>query len=157
MTIRLVLVALTSVTLWAQSVQIPSTSRTAPGGFGSLLITLKSPAGKEPVALQWKLVVPAEVIIATDDILAGSAAESAAKFITCAAADKNAQPGSGYACVLAGGQKPMRDGPMAVIRYKIRDRARAGMATVRMENVLGVSAGVKRIELENVEGTITIR
>jgi hypothetical protein len=152
---RLIFMAFTSATLWAQSVQMPP-SKATEGGFGALLIALKSPAGKETVALQWKLAVPAEVIIEPDDILAGSAAESAEKAITCAVTEKNAASGSRYSCVLAGGRKPLQDGPVAVIRYKIRDKARTGVVTVRMENILGVSANLKKIELANVEGTITI-
>jgi len=152
---RLIFTAFTAVALWAQSVQMPP-SKAAEGGFGSLLITLKSPAGMETVALQWKLAVPAEVIIEPEDILAGSAAESAAKSITCAVAEKNAASGSRYGCILAGGQKPLQDGPVAVIRYKIRERARTGVVTVRMEDILGVSAGLKKIEMANVEGRITI-
>src|ERR1700759_4634879 len=98
-----------SAPLLAQSFQIvPST---APhGGNGSLLITLNSPAGKEPLGLQWKLLLGTGVTAALQDIVAGDAATAAGKGVTCAPADKIAPDGSTYNCILIGGEKHIANG-----------------------------------------------
>ena len=55
------------------------------GGSGSLLLTLESPEGKAPLALQWEFTFPPNVAVDLADIVAGSAAESAQKALTCRA------------------------------------------------------------------------
>jgi hypothetical protein len=79
---RLLATLILCAPLLAQSFQIvPSTAPR--GGAGSLLITLTSPAGKEPVALQWKLMLGTEVTAAKEDIAAGAAATTADKVVEC--------------------------------------------------------------------------
>ena len=154
--LRFVPLMLWSTTLFAQSLQVPASSadRGAPGTF---LITLKSPAGKSPVALQWTLTAPAELMVETSDIRAGMAAESAEKFITCAVSKKPSPRSTAYICILAGGRKTIADGPIATVKYRIREGTHSGAVTVRVENVLGVSTETAKMNLDNVEGTITVR
>jgi hypothetical protein len=150
---RLLVILVASAGMWAQSLQILPFP---PGGRGiaSFQIMLISPAGKEPVALQWKLWVPDGVTVAVSDIIAGSDAEAAQKSITCSAArdGKGAGKGSSYGCVLAGGQKPIQTGSVAIVKCSFRPGLHE--ATVRVQNILGVSADLKRIDLEDVEGTL---
>ncbi len=145
-----------SSTLCAQSLLIPASSADR-GAAGTFLITLKSPAGKVPVALQWTLRAPAELMVETSDIRTGGAAESSEKSITCAVSKNEARPAAAYMCILAGGQKTIADGTIATVKYRIREGAHSGVVTVRVEDVLGVSTGLAKMNLDNAEGTITIR
>src|SRR5260370_15535866 len=104
--------ALAPIGLWAQSLSIPP-SLVARGSSGSLLLILDSPPGKAPVALQWEFTFPPNVSVDLADIAAGSAAESGEKSLTCRAVGdaKEAGKSAVYGCVLAGGQKPIPNGP----------------------------------------------
>jgi hypothetical protein len=135
----------------AQSLQILP-SPPANHGIASFRIMLASPAGREPVALQWKLWFPEGVTVALGDIVAGSAAESAGKALTCSAlsAGKAAEKGSVYGCILAGGVKPIPNGPAAVVRCTIRTPEVA----VRIRGALAVAPDLKRIDLKDSEATI---
>src|SRR6476661_2795455 len=99
--------ALASTGLWAQALSIPPSLVTR-GSSGSLLLILDSPAGKAPVALQWQFTFPPSVSVDPAEIVAGSAAESGQKSLTCRALGnaKDAAKSAVYACILAGGQKP---------------------------------------------------
>ena len=87
--------------------------------------------------------------------LESNAAESAEKSITCAVAKK------GYACILAGGLKTIGDGPIAKVKYASRGcacgGAHAGVVTVRVGEILGVSTGMGKMTSDNAEGRITVR
>jgi hypothetical protein len=155
--IRLALVALLAGAALPVHAQAPnllleiSASTARRGASGSFLISLKPPAGSSIVALQWQLTVGAGVTIDMGDIMAGSAAESGQKSLTCAARDK------AYVCILAGGQKSLPSGTIAVIRYKVGAQAHAGTATVRIEHAVGTSADSKMVEIGNAEAAITIQ
>jgi hypothetical protein len=128
-----------------------SASTARRGASGSFLITLKPAAAGGIVALQWQLTVGAGVTVDIGDIMAGSAAESAQKSLTCAARER------AYVCILAGGQKNLPAGTIAVIRYKVSAQARVGAATVRIEHAVGTSADTKRVEIGSAEAAITIQ
>ena len=83
--------------------------------------------------------------------LESNAAESAEKSITCAVAKK------GYACILAGGLKTIGDGPIAKVKYRLREGAHAGVVTVRVGEILGVSTGMGKMTSDNAEGRTTVR
>lgn len=67
----------------------------ASGGLASLSLTLTSPAGQEPAALQWSFTYPAGSLTNLS-VAAGPAATAAGKSVTCAT-----NAGS-YMCILAG-------------------------------------------------------
>jgi hypothetical protein len=91
----------------AQSIQLlplpPSGKASA-----SFQIMLVSAAAKQPVALQWKISLPAGVSLEANDIAIASAAESAQKTISCAKLGEKEQKGEGSAnsSVLAGARRP---------------------------------------------------
>jgi hypothetical protein len=142
-------------TLLAQTLQI-TPSAVARGAIGSFLIRLDSPAQTSPVSLQWDLAVPKQILVNAHDIVPGSSAESAEKSLTCAAAtqDRNV---SIYRCILAGGPKTLRNGAVAIVKYTVPEGGHPGNIQVRIQKALGVSKNVKKIELPNTAGTITIR
>lgn len=98
-----------------KSLQVPP-SKTDLKTPGTLSINIDSPEGKEPVALQWEISVPPAVAITTADIKVGKAAEAAGKSLTCAMKTKT-QRASRYACILVGGQGPIKNGPIAEVHY----------------------------------------
>ena len=141
-------------TLLAQTLQITPSTVTR-GAIGSFLIRLNSPPQTRPVSLQWDLAVPKQIQVNAGDIVPGSSAESAEKSLSCAAAtlDRNV---SIYRCILAGGPKTLQNGAVAIVKYTVPD-GHPGNIQVRIEKVLGVSKNVKKIELPDAEGTVTIR
>jgi hypothetical protein len=136
---------------WAQSLQIlpsPPTHRES----SSFQIMIVSPAGNEPVALQWKLAVPEGVTIKPGDLEAGSAAKSAGKSITCAV------PGTGVsgvlACILIGGQTSIPDGAVTVVRFHMQSGHSS--AVIRLHDILAVLQNLKSVKIAPVEGIIRV-
>ncbi len=121
------------------------------GASGSFLIVLKPAAvAAGLVALQLELSVGTGITIETGDIMAGSAAESAQKKITCAA--RQAQ----FMCILAGDKKTLPAGTIMVVRYKASPRAHPGAVEVRITNATGTSADSKPLDVGNAKAAITI-
>jgi hypothetical protein len=149
---------LASAGVWAQTLLIPPSMVTR-GGSGSLLLTLESPQGKAPLlALQWEFTFPPNVAVDVADIVAGSAAESAQKTLTCRPLKtKDGGPGSVYGCILAGGQKALPNGPMAVVRYRVPPEIRQIAERVRVAKALGVTADLKSVELASTQAAITVK
>ncbi len=119
---------------------------------------LDSPPDKAPVALQWEFRIPPAVRIGAADITVGKAAEAAGKSLACAVrANRPAEGGAGYACILAGGVKPIANGSIAVVRYGVAAGARRERVGVTIENVVGVSADAKSTAIDSTSAVITIR
>ena len=129
------------------------------GASGTLLLTLQSPPGKAPLALQWEITFPQNVAVDLEDMVAGSAAQSAEKFLTCRAFEKtkDTAQGSVYGCILAGGEKPIPNGPVAIVRYRIPAEIRQISGKVRVGKALGVTADLKKIEIEGVQAAIVVK
>ena len=140
--------------LFAQSLQVvPSTAPR--GGGGSLLVTLSSPAGKEPIALQWKIAWGPEIVAAKEDIAAEAASAGAGKTITCAPGGKT-EP-STYKCILAGGVNRIGNGPLFRVNYKVRPGVSHRVLTVRISEGLAVLEHQQTAKIPPAEGSITIR
>jgi hypothetical protein len=144
--------------LRAQTLLLPPSVVTH-AGSGSLLLTLQSPSGKAPLALQWEFTFPQNVAVDLEDIVAGSAAQSAEKSITCRAFEKtkDAAPDSVYGCILAGGKKPIPNGPVAIVRLRVPAEIRQIAGKVRVGKAMGVSADLKKIEIEGVQVAIVVK
>jgi hypothetical protein len=144
--------------LFGQSLRVPpsTTDLKTPGLFS---VTIDSPPGKAPVALQWEFSVPPVIAFTTADITIGTAAASAGKSLTCAkSATKPAtERRVKYSCILAGGQDPIGNGPIAEVRYRAQWDVKGAPIRVAIENVLGASTNLKRIPISNVDAIINIR
>jgi hypothetical protein len=130
------------------------------GGTGSLLVTLVSPAGKEPVALQWKIALGTEVTAAGGDLVAGDAAGAAGKVLACAPAKGAGQESAIFNCILSGGKKAIRNGTIFLVKYKVRPQAIPSTLVVRVSDgiaVLEEANQLRKTAFPPVEGTITIR
>ena len=143
--------------LWGQELRV-SPLVLSRGKTGSVSIKLSSPAGREPAALQWDLVFPvAQVHVQDGNWSPGSAAHAAGKRLMCVKRLSTKPDTYAYKCMLAGGEKTIRDGVVAVVKIDIPETALSGPAVLRLENVLGASFGAVRLEMKPAQGTVTIR
>jgi hypothetical protein len=117
---------------------------------------LDSPSGKEPLALQWEAAFPGEALkLDGTGPVAGAAAQAAGKSLTCA--PKKTSPGlSKWVCILAGGQKPIGNGVVALLRFEVQAHAHAGSLPIVVDNVLGVSAALQKVPIPRAEGTVRV-
>jgi hypothetical protein len=126
-------------------------------GVASFQILFVSSSSLPVVALQWKLLLPEGATAAPDDLVTGSAAEAAGKSLICSAAPLSKTVGgkrksSVYACILAGGQKPLSSGAVALVKCNLH--AGFEQAAVRLREVIGVSPDLKRTDLPDAEATV---
>ena len=143
---------LCALPVFGQTLRVSSVSA-APGQKISVDISLDSAAGEAPATLKWEAVFPAELLEPeSSGPTVGSAAKDAGKSLTCAR-----RQAYSYVCILAGGQKPIANGPIAVLRFQIRAEARSGTSTVRIEQVEAVTKDLKTLKLSGVEGQVVIR
>jgi len=149
---RALLLLVFSAALPAQSLLIlPSPPAREESSFR---IIFASSEDRPLVALQWDLLLPEGVTL--QDIKSAEAASSVHKSVTCSkvrAEDQKDTASQRHRCILAGGQLPLPDGPLATVTCKFRPGLRE--ATVRLKKVVGVSREVKPINIEDAEGTIT--
>jgi hypothetical protein len=125
----------------------------APGEQVRVEVSIESPPGRKPVSLQWRVVVPDQVLeLADTGPERGRAAAGSEKRLTCSRL-RNYM----YACLLYGGQKPIADGPIAVFHFKIRAAAPSTVAALRLEAAEAVGPDGRQSTLSSAEGTITIQ
>jgi hypothetical protein len=140
-----------SLTLRGQSLRV-SSIRGEPGETIAVEISLDAPAGKAPATLKWETVFPAQLLQAeSNGPSPGSAAKESGKSLTC-----TTRKAYSYACVLGGGEKPVGNGPIATFRFKIRDEARIGTATITVEHGEVASGDGAPLTLTDAQGLITI-
>ena len=70
---------------------------------------------------------------------------------------KDGGQGSVYGCILAGGQKALPNGPIAVVRYRVPPEIRQITEKVRVAKALGVTADLKSVELASTQAAITVK
>lgn len=142
--------------LFAQSLRLSSASA-ARGDLAAIEISLESPAGKEPLALQWEAQIPMGrmSLIGGKPVLSPTA-EEAGKSLNCAVTGKTAETQT-LRCILAGGQKPIPNGSIAMLKLKIAQHAQTGSAHIRVQQGLAVSKDLKQISLDAVDTVVTIR
>src|SRR5262249_12261069 len=143
---KLLPVLLLSVPLYSQSLRLTGGS-VRRGESINLSLILESPPGKAPLALQWELAYPSPQIGAEEkDLVRGDAAGAAGKSLTCRGQAEDAGTYF-YRCILAGGQNPIPNGPVAVVKCQARSRARTGVAAIRIRNAQAVSSDLKKVEI----------
>jgi hypothetical protein len=152
---RTIGVFICALPLFGQSLKVSSVSA-APGEKVAIEIALDSPAGQEPIALQWEAGFPGEALkLDRTGPAAGAAAQAAGKSLTCAPKKAGSGP-SKFVCILAGGQKPIGNGVVAVLHFEIQPNARAGAQHIVVDNLLGVSAGIKKVPILRAEGAVQV-
>jgi len=134
-----------------------SSASARPGDWVSIEISINLPAGKEPPsALQWETVIPtAQLSFLEEGTRAGPAAQTAGKSVSCSV--KTQAETNTSVCVLFGGQEPIRNGVVAILRLAVSAQAKTGNARVRLEHALAVSKNLARVELAPSETRVRIR
>lgn len=142
--------------LMAQSLSISPVSA-APGGKTAVEVSVNSPGGSEPLALQWELDFPAQpLVIEPGGPRVAAEAQRAGKSLACTGRWKKAPRTYAYACILAGGQKPIPNGPVAILPFRVAPDAKAGILKIHLERSQAINASRKKVPVKNVEGAVTI-
>ncbi len=142
--------------LFGQSLRI-SSAKASRGERVTLQIFLTSPAGHEPLALQWETSFPADQLISVESGASlGPAARAAGKNVTCAAKPK-AGAISGAKCILIGGQQPIRNGMIARLRFRVLPDAPGGSARVRVDQAVAVFKDLQQTPVAVAEAAVKIR
>jgi hypothetical protein len=140
-----------SLALHGQSLRVSSVAG-APGETIAVEISLEATAGKAPTALKWETVFPAQLLqVEGNGPSPSSTAKELGKSLTCAPPKAYS-----YVCILAGGQKPVGNGPIATFRFRVQSEARFGPATITVEHGEAVSGDAAQLTLTGAEGLITI-
>jgi hypothetical protein len=152
---RIVGIFFCALPLLGQSVRVSSGSA-APGEKVAIEIDLDSPSGKDILALEWEAGFAGDVLkLEGTGAVTGAAGQAAGKTLTCA--PKKASGGlSQWVCILAGGQKPIGKGVVAILRFTVQPNAPAGSHPVVLDNVMGVSAALKKVSISRAEGSVRI-
>ena len=127
------------------------------GDRAIVVITLNAKSSSPPVGLQWELTYPA-VSVGTEEreVLAGGAAVSAGKTLTCTGIADDAAKYM-YRCVLAGGPAPIPNGPVAQMTFRVRETARLGPATLEIRNAMSVAPDGRRVDMTPTHSDITVQ
>ncbi len=125
----------------------------APGDKVTLEISANSQPARAPVALKWEVVFPVQLMEMEGDAPeVGSAAEDSGKSIQCTARRPYA-----YVCTLAGGQKPIADGLIAIYHFRIRATAKAITTNLRIEKVESTTLDSRTWPLNDTEAIVIIK
>src|SRR5260370_24068596 len=136
---RLASLSRAALSVCGQALQVSSASG-VPGEKVELVISLDSPAGSAPVALQWEIIFPVQILEdGGNGPETGRAASDSGKSLTC-----NRRRPYSYVCILVGGPKPVANGPIAIVHFKIRTEARAGTTVVRIEKAEAAPANLQK-------------
>jgi hypothetical protein len=149
------LAAIPASSLFAQTLQLSSTAASR-GTRVVIEISLKSPQGKEPAALQWEATIPtAELSLIDKEIAIGPAAKEAGKSVTCAVKGKT-DKALITVCILAGGQQQIQNGVIALVMLKVPPEAPIGPARVRVERAIAVSRDLREVPIKPIDTVISV-
>lgn len=114
---------------------------------------MEAPSGPESTILKWDVTFPAQLLEAAGSgPKASQAATDAGKSLTCSLRQSYT-----YTCILAGGQKPIRNGLIAVFPFKIRPDARVGSSAIRIDHVEAATKDLQSLPFRGGEGVVEIR
>src|SRR5579864_7328847 len=142
---------------YAQSLQLSAPSA-APGEWVAIEIVIKPPLGKDILALQWEMEIPANQLdLETERAMrAVIAVQDAGKSVTCAMPRESPEAHI-LRCILAGGQKPIPDGKITTLSLKILENPESGPTRVRLQNAVAVGRDQERVPFGPAETTVTVQ
>jgi len=133
-----------------------SLPRTAPGRDVVVELSITSPSGREPSALQWEISFPTvQIRLIKGSPQLGPVAQAADKLITCAPRAKTSETQT-MVCLVLGGQKSIASGVVAKFSFEIQKPAPSETARVRIDRGLAVSADLKRADIPSVEAEVAL-
>jgi hypothetical protein len=148
--------AVPASTLFAQSLQLSSAAASR-GTRVVIEISLQSPQGKEPAALQWEATIPtAELSLVDQEVTVGPAAKQAGKSVTCAVKGKPDKTLTSI-CILAGGAQQIQNGVIALLMLKVPQEAPIGPARIQVARAIAVSRDVTEVPMNPIETVVSIR
>src|ERR1035438_4736545 len=134
--------------LLAQSSLVLSSGTTAPGGPVSLNLTMTSPAGNQPAALQWTFTY-SSAAMASFTVGAGPSLTAANKTIACSG------NGSAYTCVAYGmNATPIADGIVATV--SVTPAVGVSTVTIGASNGLGATPAGDAIAVTATGGVVNV-
>ncbi len=141
--------------LFGQSLRL-SAATASPGEEVAIEISLESPDGKEPLALQWETQVPGALRVIDCSLPEGAAVKELGKMLKCAATGNTAEAHTSR-CILAGGVKTIPNGPLALLRLGIPRAAQPGPFRIRISEGIAVSKDLEPVPLPPADTLVTIR
>lgn len=123
-----------------------------PGDTVKVEVLIKSPPDRGTVAIEWEIIVPAQVLELVGAPEIGSAAADSGKALSC-----SVQKSYLYECRVEGGEKPIADGPIATFRFNISADAEPKTTVLRIEKARAIGSDQRRSTLSRAKGTVTIR
>jgi hypothetical protein len=149
---RSILFLLVSAAGSAQILSVASV-HAVPGEEVRVDISIESPPGKAPLTLKWDTVFPIQLLdLIGDSLEPGKAAKDSDKSITCVKPKPYA-----YTCIMFGAPKPLANGVIATLHFKLHPDARPGTATVKVQNGEAVAGDLKVFPLKDAVGSLDIR
>jgi hypothetical protein len=142
---------------FSQTLHLSSVT-SARGQRATIDISLRSPVGKQPVALQWEASITAGQLSFVDGNLPpGPASQSAGKSLACTVKLARADAGDTFTsvCILSGGRAPISNGVVARLRLQISPAAQIGPAQIHLKGI-AVFQDFQEIPLKPVIGTIVV-
>ena len=149
------LMCASSFALSAQTLKVSSGS--APSGDGVTVVLFFDSAKRDNVlGVQWETTFSArQMSIEGSGPTASDAAKAAGKSLTCT--EKTVKELRSYTCILIGGQKQIESGPIAVFNFNVSSKAQPGTAPVRFRHAMAVTKDLRKLSLQDTEGTITVK
>jgi hypothetical protein len=148
------LASLPGASLSAQTLQL-SAAAASRGANVEIKISLKSPPGKGPAAVQWEAIIPAAQL-SLSDVAIGPAAREAGKSVSCAVKGRTESTLTSV-CILAGGRQELPSGPIALLRLRVSPQASLGAARIRVERAIAVSKDATEVPMKPVETVVSVR
>jgi hypothetical protein len=147
-------VSVPGLTLFAQALHLSSAAASR-GALVEIQISLESPQGTGPAAVQWEAVIPTAQL-SLSDVALGPAAQKAGKSIACAVKGRVDKTLTSV-CILAGGIQQIQNGPIALLRLRIPQDAPNGPARIRVERAIAVSKDVTEVPMKPVATVVSVR
>ena len=141
--------------LWSQSLQIQADS-VSRGQESTAVIRLDSPPRKEPLALQWEIHLPVSIQLDPQKVVIAEAAKAAAKSVACSILVNLSGNTTRCRCILAGGVKPIGNGPVASLKLTPPRNLRPGRYELNLRDALSVRQDMKKVPIKDAAVTIVV-
>jgi hypothetical protein len=139
-----------SLALLSQSLEI--SSRPLSPEKATVVISIVLPKEKDVLGIQWETAFPAQQMSVDDNRPEVSdAAKAAGKSLHCS--NKKVKDVQSYTCILIGGQKPLKNGPIAVFNVHVLPDAK-GNTTVRAGHAEAVTKDLRKLSLQGAESRV---
>jgi len=148
---RLAYLVVSCLPVLGQTSHLSSVTK-APGDNVTLDLSANSQRGREPVALKWDVIFPAQVMALEGAPETGSAGTNSGKSLQCTARRPYA-----YTCTLSGGQNPIANGPIAIFHFRILTTAEPRTTTLRIEKAVATTVDSSVLTLNDTEAIVIIQ